>query len=134
MLHTVNLVFGNIQEIDSEDTEKVLRQFLVEKMKIAQDLVNEIRFERVRRMGLKTVRKSRNIVAKFTFFKERELVRKHWKSIQGTEYFVIEQFPKEVVDKRRKLFPKLKDYKKDGKKAWISYDTLHVEGKPVKLD
>ena len=73
-----NLVFGNIQEIDSEDREKVLRQFLVEKMKIAQDLVNEIRFERVHRMGLKTVRKSRNIVAKFTFFKERELVRKHW--------------------------------------------------------
>ena len=129
-----NLVFGNIQEIDSEDTEKVLRQFLVEKMKIAQDLVNEIRFERVHRMGLKTVRKSRNIVAKFTFFKERELVRKHWKSIQGTEYFVIEQFTKEVVDKRRKLFSKLKDYKKDGKKAWISYDTLYVEGKPEKLD
>ena len=79
-----NLVFSNINEAQTETTEtteNVLREFLVEKMKIAQDLVKQISFERVHRMGIKRDGRSRNIVAKFTLYKEKEFVRKQWKSL-----------------------------------------------------
>lgn len=70
--------------------------------------------------------------AKFTYFKDRELVRKQWRNLQGTGYFMFEQFPKEVSDKRRKLVSKMKEARDKGKKAWIAYDTLYIEGKPVR--
>ena len=131
-----NLVFGNISETkpEIEDAESVLRNFLSEKMKIAQSLVDSFKFERVHRMGPRSPNQCRKIVAKFTYFKQRELVRKQWKTLQGTPYFVTEQFPKEVMDKRRKLVPLMKEYKKEGKRAWITYDTLYVDGKPIKKD
>ena len=91
-------------------------------------------FERVHRIGQRSDRKCRTIVAKFASFEDREYVRKQWKTLQGTKFFVTEQFPQEIISKRRRLIPKLKEYKKEGKRAWISYDTLYVEGKPVKTD
>lgn len=132
-----NLVFGNITEAQTEvpeDTEKIVREFMVEKMKIARKLVDDMQFERVHRMGQKLMRegKHRNIVAKFTLFKEREYVRKQWKALRGTDYFVYEQFPKEVNDRRKKLIPRMKAEKQKGNRAWIAYDTLYVNGRPVK--
>ena len=120
------------QQEKSEDTEIILRQFLVEKMKIAQDLVNKISFERVHRMGYSSNGRARSIVAKFTLYKEKELVRKQWKSLMGTQYFVNEQLPREVVNKRKALMPKMKAARDQGKTAWISYDTLYIDGKPIR--
>jgi hypothetical protein len=48
------IVFGNIDEAPSEEsknTESLVRDFLVSKMRIASDLVHQIKFERVHRMG-----------------------------------------------------------------------------------
>ena len=68
-----NLMFSNIQESaheKPEDCEKLVRQFMVEKLKLAQDIVNNIGFERVHRTGDRArgahSSRSRNIVAKFT--------------------------------------------------------------------
>jgi hypothetical protein len=130
-----NLVFTNIPEDPTENpdtTENKLRDFMVDKMKIAQDLVNQMSFERVHRMGPKVDGKIRTIVAKFTLYKEKEFVRKQWKTLNGTPYFVNEQFPKDIVDKRKQLVPKMKEARRDGKTSWISYDTLYINGKPVR--
>lgn len=89
-------------------------------MKLASDLVDRIKFERVHRMGPRKNGYSRNIVAKFVLFKEREIFRKEWKTLRGTQYFVHEQFPKEVVEKRKLLGPKLKAARDAGKNAWIA--------------
>ena len=74
----------------------------------------------------------RKIVCKFNMFPEREMVRRQRINLEGTAYFLHEQFPQEVIDKRRKLLPKMKDAQKDGKRAWISYDSLYIDGKLVK--
>ena len=131
-----NLVFGNIEEMPNEtnaQSEEKLRSFMKEKLKIANDIVDSIQFERVHRMGWSSERnRCRKIVAKFTLFKDREMVRKHGGNLKGTNYFLHEQFPKEVNDKRRSLLPQLKAAKSAGKKAWIAYDTLYVDGVPMK--
>ena len=135
-----NLVICNIEERQSEDTESIVRDFLVQKLKIAQDTVNQIQIERAHRIGpLKSgnengARQARKIVCKFTLFKERELVRKAKKNLYGTSYYIHEQFPQEIIAKRKKLVPKMKDAIKNGNKAWLVYDTLYVNSKPVKDD
>ena len=68
-----NLIFSRLPEIENENTEQsenIVRGFLVEKLKMSEDVVRDIKFERVHRIGTKkrgsTV--ARNIVAKFSAF------------------------------------------------------------------
>ena len=130
-----NLLFSNIPEVGSgfvEDAEETVRQFLVDKMKIAQETVDRMKMERVHRIGPKQKDKCRKIVAKFLEYKDKEYVRKQWKALDGTPFYVNEQFPREVEEKRRKLRPRVKEAKSQGKQAWIAYDTLYIDGKAVK--
>ncbi|KAH3741956.1 hypothetical protein DPMN_048686 [Dreissena polymorpha] len=78
--------------------------------------------------------KVRYVVVKFAFFMDREDVRGQWPELKGSPYNVFEQFPpeiQEIQEKRRRLVPKMKEAKSDGKKAWIAYDTLYIDGRPV---
>ncbi|XP_052766903.1 uncharacterized protein LOC128207802 [Mya arenaria] len=135
-----NLVFTNVPEDNSSGnepadvTENKLRMHMQETLKIAKETAESIRFERVHRSpGQPRQGKVRNIVAKFTFFKDREVVRREWKHLAGTGCQMYEQFPPEVLDKRRRLVPMMKDARKEGKRAWIAYDTLYVDGEQVRL-
>ena len=83
-------------------------------------------------MGVKRQDVNRSIVAKFHNFKERELVRKQGKALKGSRFFVNEQFPREVADKRRRLVSKMKEARQQGKSAWLSYDTLYVDTRAVR--
>ena len=131
-----NLIFGGLFESRyerNEETEAKLRCFMHEKLQIAQDVVDTLKFERVHRIGEQSDEGPRKIVCKFNMFPEREMVRKQRINLEGTPYFLHEQFPPEVNEKRRKLLPKMKDAKKDGKRAWLSYDSLYIDGKKVEL-
>jgi len=130
-----NLVFSNVFEQQHErpvQTENILRGFLVSEMKLAQDLVDSLKFERVHRMGEPNKHGKRNIVAKFTFYKDRETVRRASTALKGTPFYVSEQFPKDIVERRQALVPQLKRAIRSGKQAWISYDTLYIDGQPVR--
>ncbi|KAH3801049.1 hypothetical protein DPMN_154693 [Dreissena polymorpha] len=63
---------------------------------------------------------------------DKEIVRRQWKHLNGTGFNVFEQFPPDVVAKRRKLLPKMKEEREKGKRSWIAYDTLYVNGRPVR--
>ena len=113
-----NLVFCNIAEDLNErpeGTETKLRQFMLDKLKMAADVVEKLQVERVHRMGAPNSKyKNRNIVRKFTFFKDREEVRERSHNLTGTDYFIQEQFPSEVVEKRKKTDGKASR----GQKEW----------------
>ena len=95
-------------------------------------MVAEISFERVHRMGIKASAYNRNIVAKFSMHKDRESVKKYRSNLRGTQYAVFEQFPREINERRKSLVPKMKEAKSRNQQAWISYDTLYIDGKPVR--
>ena len=125
-----NLIFCNIPESTSErnsDTEAKVRSFVQEKLCLASDYVEQLRLERAHRMGPPKVGYNRKIVCKSTLFTDREIVRRQRVKLHGTEFYVHEQFPPEIVAKRQKLYPLLKKAKQEQKQAWISYDTLYVE-------
>ena len=108
-----------------------MRVFVTEKMKVANDIADKLVFEMVQRMGGKRQGINRSIVAKFHNFKERELVRKQGNALKGICFYVNEQFPQEVADKRRRLVQKMKEARQQGNSALLSFDTLYVDGRVV---
>lgn len=122
-----NLVFTGIQEDDREDTEEVLQAFLKRKFKLDY----EVQFERVHRVGKynEFSEYPRNIVAKFTYFKDREFIRTSApKKLRGTRFYVNEQFPPEIEQKRKKLYPVMRQAKKENKRTKLVRDVLYING------
>jgi len=69
--------------------------------------VKNITSRRVHRLGGKipNARRPRLVVAKFEHFKQKELVRSRSRKLKGTDYSMNDQFPKEILERRRVLFP-----------------------------
>ncbi|KAK3095745.1 hypothetical protein FSP39_018472 [Pinctada imbricata] len=122
-----NLVFSGIHESSHEDTEEVLQNFIRDELELTQDF----NFERVHRIGREQGHRPRAIVAKFTSFKQREIVRKSGPKLKGKRYGINEQFPKDVMDTRRSLLPIFRDAKRQGKEAKLVVDKLYVSGRRV---
>jgi hypothetical protein len=126
-----NLIFTGIPETTDENTEHLLTQFIATEMEIEQPII----FERVHRFGRKGYSGPRPIVAKFSKFKDREMVRRAAPSkLQGKYFGVNEQFPKEINDRRKVLYPYYKQAKRAGKKTSLVYDKLYIEGTLFKKD
>ncbi len=79
-----NLVFSGIPESAEEDPEATVKNFIKTYLKLPEDTVENICFERVHRMGAKKpgAPRPRPIVAKFGYFKQKEQVEE---SRQGAE-------------------------------------------------
>ena len=117
-------MFSGIHEEEREDTEAVLQNFLQRKFKLGY----EISFERVHRIGKwnEFSEYPRSIVAKFTYYKDREFIRNSApKKLRGTRIWVNEQFPPEIEERRKKLYPVMRQAKKDHKRTKLVRDTLY---------
>ena len=68
-----NLMFYGLPEKPNENCESVIKTLIAEILQLQQ--AGNLTFDRVHRVGLPTRGKSRPIVAKFHYYKERELVR-----------------------------------------------------------
>lgn len=121
-----NLIFhGLTGESKDEDTERRLRDFLHNELGI------DYRMElgNVHRFGKYTPGKARPIVARFIFYKELDHVLKlSWK-LKNKPYSITEQFPREVEDRRRQLYPIRKKARADNLRTKMVRDKLFIEGK-----
>lgn len=125
-----NLIFTGITEPDSiegsfEDTEDTLCDFLKREMKIE----TPISFHRVHRINSSERNDSpRPIVAKFEHFKDRELVRTAApKTLKDKPYGVREQFPKVIEERRKNLYPVMKQARRNKEnKVRLVRDKLYI--------
>ena len=125
-----NLNFFNIPEQEDETatkSESILRNFMEVRLKLNKEDANDISFERVHR-----VRKPRPLIAKFTFHRDKEFVLSKVKNLRGTDFAIARDFPKEIVDERRRLVPFLKDAKENGQVAKLIYNKLYINGQRFK--
>ena len=126
-----NLNFFGIEEDPGENTEEKVRIFLTTVLELRE--VENIEFQRIHRSGGSRTRTPRPIIARFLRYSDRErVIRQGFIKLKGTSFRVLEDFPKEIIESRRKLLPKLKQAKADGKRAYFSRpmpDRLIVDGK-----
>ena len=58
-------------------------------------------------------------------------MRKAAPKLQGKpQYSVSQQYPTEISKRRQKLYPKMKELQRQGKRANLVYDRLIVDGRP----
>ena len=124
-----NLLFFNMPELEKENTTEMIHELLESKIGIT-DARNTVKIDRSHRIGRKRDgdRKPRPIVVKFNYHQDREFVRLNAKKLRGTRIGISEQFPEEIENIRKTLYPELKKAKLEGKRAKIVRDKLIIEG------
>lgn len=123
-----NLLFHRIPEERDENCTETLLQFMEEKLHIT-NARDEIKLHRAHRIGTYKSDKTRPIVAKFVLYTDRERVRKSSKELQGTPYGISEQYPKEIMDRRRQLVPIMLKARQEQKEAFLRGDKLYIDRK-----
>ena len=128
-------VLLNGQERTMDDTHGQLVDFLQNVLEVED--AQHIEFQRIHRLGNqpRSDGSGRMIIARFLRYSDREKVIRCTYKLKGTDFKIYEDIPKELHDLRKPQIKKLKDARKEGKKAYFSRsepDKLFIDGKYVK--
>jgi hypothetical protein len=102
-----NFIFTNLAEQSTEDVERKLLTLIFEKLGIEHN----IEIGNVHRFGKRYNDRPRPRVARFVYHKDLRMVLDQATWLKNTTFGIHQQFPKPIEDKRRKLYPVLKDAK-----------------------
>ena len=133
-----NLKFYGIKEREhesNEDTEDLLRKFLRTDLKIPKKDEESIQFDRVHRVSARressgtTNSKPRQIIITFSSFHHKECIKTFIKKLtKGRNLGISDDFPKEVEEMRKKLYPVLKAAKQEKRTAFFKVERLIMDG------
>ena len=88
-----------------------------------------IEFQRIHRIGKKS---TRPVIARFLRYQDRELVFNAAREIrESLEVKVLADLPKEVRERRKNQWPKLRQARAEGKRAFFSWQEpykLYIDG------
>lgn len=125
-----NLVFSGIPEQAEEDPDKMVTGFITKNLKLPMETVKNIPFCWVHLLGEKKAdsRQPRPIEVKFEHYKQKMLVKSHSRELKETDFGMNDQFPKEILDRRRVLFLSRKQFQDKGSRAVVSVDKFYIKG------
>lgn len=125
-----NIVFSGIPENTPENPEKLITEFMISKLKIPPETANTITFHRAHRLGTKNPqnKRPRPIVAKVEHYKHKQLILSKGRELKGTNFGINDQYPREILDRRKQLLTIRKQLIQKGKRAVLSVDKLYVDG------
>ena len=126
-----NLIFSGISEKKGEEKaepEQLVKEFMSKKLNLSPEVVRDITFSRVHRLGRPAEGKSRPIIARFEHYKHKELVKSRGKELKGTSLWLNDHFPVEINDRRKKLFPIMKEKRALDHRVALSVDRLYIDG------
>ena len=127
-----NLRVFYLPEVADENTSDVLHRVREDELPIEN--ASQIEFQRVHRLGKETHVSTRPIIARFLKFPDRERIFQkamELKNESDVKVKVFTDFPKEIQDRRKKQWPKLKRAREDGKTAFFTKqepDKLFIDG------
>lgn len=124
-----NLIFYRLPEERDETDDDCVRKILtfIEDNLAIENASTDIKLHRAHRMGRYNPSKIRPIIAKFAFFPDRERVRKNAGKLKDTNFGISQQYPKEIMDTRRKLVPIMKAARGNQQDAYIVVDKLYID-------
>ena len=127
-----NLIVAGIPQQEKEtweETELALKKILTTKLGLAEDAVQ---FDRVHRLRTKST--PQPIIARCTFYKDKETVLKLSKKLKGTAVYINEDFSPTIRTTRKHLGAHLAAAREQGKKAFLKFDHLVIDGVRWDLD
>ena len=131
-----NSKFFGLKERQNEsnsDTEAVLREFMRTKLKILPSDEKQIQFDRVHRISTRSRdgqnSEPRPIIVKLSVFQDKNFIKSFIKNLpKGSNIGISDDFPKEVDEIRKKLYPVLKAAKREKKEAYFNVEKILING------
>ncbi|XP_039299400.1 uncharacterized protein LOC120355146 [Nilaparvata lugens] len=118
-----NLIIHGVEEKTDENLED--RFFRLIRHEIGVEIENwELDF--IRRLGKKTGNTKRPIVIGLTTWRKKMEILKNKGALKGKEVFITEDFPRDVLQKRKELKEDMFEARKQGKYAVLKYDKLFI--------
>ena len=126
-----NLKFSGIPEEQNEsstDTQRKIRECFNKNLGLANS--QKIEFQRCHRLGSRSAgnQKSRDIIVRFLRYQDRMDVWNCRSKLKGSQIFLQEDFPAEIEQRRRKLYPIYKEAKKTRNNIFLVADKLIIDG------
>ena len=122
------------ESMDTENTSEVVYRFFKMELEIENARTE---FQRVHRIGKKTVGVHSLIIVRFLRFPDRERVfKKALELKEDIEVRVYTDLPKEIQECRKKQWPKLKKAREEGKVASFDKkepDKLYIDGQFIQM-
>ena len=116
-----NLIFTELNRVQNEDTEDLLRGFLHHELEINY----RIEFGNVHRFKTRSGDNRRPpIVARFLYHSDLRFVLKNANKLRGKPFGIREQFPFEIEQRRRILYPIMKDVKRSNQQVTLVLDSI----------
>ena len=120
-----NLLFYGIQESGNLETEDELRQFFTSTLGLQQKESRDIMIARCHRIGKRqATNQPRPIIARFVLDKEKDKIWKRKSLLKTTPYIILEDFPMEVINRRKLMYPLFQEAKKRDKYAKLVVDKV----------
>ena len=129
-----NLIFHGIEgdglRESWEDVEQKVAQFIEHDLKMGQ----AVKVERAHRSGIIKGGKARPIVALFSSWKDKEVVKKKARELKSATKYVTDDFSFRVRQLRRKLMDYAEKNKEENSKYHLRYDKLILYSKAYRFD
>ena len=125
-----NLLFFGLKRDEKESaqaSENKVKTLIKEKLGMTEEIV----FDRVHRVGGKP---DAPLIARCTFYKDKINVLKNKGKLNGTGFYIKEDFPANVRDVRKKLNELVKENREKGETVKIVYDHVYIENKKYGLN
>ena len=131
-----NLKFSGIPEEKKEQsdvTQRKIREFSAQLWISDSD---SIEFQQCHRLVGRSDNgdKDRDIIIRFLRFEDRMKVWNKRRKLAGTKFFINEDFPVEIQQRRQKMLPVFKEARKRQKKVLLIGDKLILEGVRYTVD
>ena len=100
---------------------------MVQQLQIPDSPVDQIKLKLVHRFRQRGQGYERPIVAKCESLKDEIMVKTLGKRLAGFKIGMNNQFPKEITERRRVLYPLSKDNRLKGKRVALVVDKLYID-------
>ncbi|CAK6975948.1 uncharacterized protein LOC119127540 [Scomber scombrus] len=122
-----NIIIHGLPETNKEiyqSTEQLVKSFMKENLKMDEHEVEAIHFSRAHRIGHADAsrQKSRPNVAKVLDTKMKMSIMRRGKELRDTNFSISDQYPPEILRRRRLLHPTMTEARKNDKKARLVID------------
>lgn len=128
-----NLIFQGVPVSKDENCLEKVKNIMKNKMHLHNDFVESIKVQRCHRL-YEHQKKTNKIIIRFLWFPDRETVWSARFKLAKSGYFLLEDFPQEIMNRRQSLIPILKRAKQLKKKCTMIQDKLIIEGKTFTFD
>ncbi|CAL9685162.1 unnamed protein product [Knipowitschia caucasica] len=128
-----NIILHGIPEENKETyqiSEQLVKKFMKEQLNMDQRVVQDIQVARAHRVGKPrgASERPRPIVTKLVAPKDKSTIMARGQELKGSTFSMTDQFPQEIMKRRRLLYPVMAEAKKNNKRVRLMVDKLIIDG------